>query len=108
MRTDKEFLDAMHKRAGEIEREARGRRARLTGLGATFGGLAAVVLFALLMPSFETASLSAEASARASLFAQSGALGHVVIGVTAFLLGVAVTVLCYRLQKGRDDRGGEP
>lgn len=108
MRTDKEFLDAMHARAERIERETRDRRARWIGLGATLGGLAAVVLLALVMPSFGTASLSAEASARASLFAESSALGYVVIGVTAFLLGAAVAVLCYRLRKDRDDGDGEP
>ena len=108
MRTDKEFLDAMHARAAGIERKARARRARAIGLGATLGGLAAVILLALVMPSFEAASLSVEASARASLFAESGALGYVVIGVTAFLLGAAVTVLCYRLRKDRDDGDGEP
>lgn len=105
MRTDREFLDAMHARAERIEREARVRRARLIGLGATCGGLAAVVLLALFMSSYEALSLPAEASARASLFTESSALGYVVIGVTAFLLGVAVTILCYRLRKDQD---GEP
>ena len=98
MRTDEEFLAAVHKRAAGIERETRGRRARLLGAGAVLGGLAAV----------QTAALPAEASFRASVFADAGALGYVVVGVTAFLLGAAVTVLCYRLRKNRDDGDDAP
>ena len=108
MRTDEEFLAAVHKRAAGIERETRGRRARLLGAGAVLGGLAAVVLLALLTPSVQTAALPAEASFRASVFADAGALGYVVVGVTAFLLGAAVTVLCYRLRKNRDDGDDAP
>ena len=108
MRTDEEFLAAMHKRAAGIERETRGRRAKLLGGGAVLGGIAAVVLLALLTPSIQTAALPAEASFRASIFADAGALGYVVVGVTAFLLGTAVTVLCYRLRKNRDDGDDEP
>ena len=108
MRTDEAFLSSMHKRAANIERETRARRARWIGVGATLGGLAAVVLLALLTPSVQTAALPAEASFRASVFADAGALGYVVVGVTAFLLGAAVTVLCYRLRKNRDDGDGEP
>ena len=108
MRTDEEFLAAMHKRAAGIERETRARRAKLLGGGAVLGGLAAVVLLALLTPSVQTAALPAEASFRASVFADAGALGYVVVGVTAFLLGAAVTVLCYRLRKNRDDGDDEP
>ena len=69
---------------------------------------AAVVLLALLTPSVQTAALPAEASFRASVFADAGALGCVVVGVTAFLLGAAVAVLCCRLRKDRDDGDDEP
>lgn len=102
MRTDKEFLDAMHKRAAEIEREERKRRAGVIGLGAQLGGLAAVIMLALAMPSFESKILSVEISARGSLFAMSGVLGYIVTGVTAFMLGAALTILCYRLKKYHD------
>lgn len=107
MRTDEEFIKAMHRRAADIRREERERHARIAGLGARLGGLAAVIMLALVMPSFETKFLSVESSARASLFAVSGVLGYIVIGVTAFMLGAAVTILCYRLRKNNDDEDGE-
>ena len=40
----------------------------------------------------------------ASIFHSGVALGYIVIGLLAFLLGVCVTVLCFRLrQMNRDD-----
>ena len=40
----------------------------------------------------------------ASIFHGGAALGYIVIGLLAFLLGVCVTVLCFRLrQMNRDD-----
>ena len=39
-----------------------------------------------------------------SIFQSSAALGYIVIGLLAFLLGVCVTVLCFRLrQMNRED-----
>ena len=40
----------------------------------------------------------------ASIFHSGAALGYIVIGLLAFLLGVCVTVLCFRLrQMNRED-----
>ena len=40
----------------------------------------------------------------ASMYGGGAALGYIVIGLLAFLLGVCVTVLCFRLrQMNRDD-----
>ena len=40
----------------------------------------------------------------ASIFHGAAALGYIVIGLLAFLLGVCVTVLCFRLrQMSRED-----
>ena len=41
----------------------------------------------------------------ASIFHSGAALGYIVIGLLAFLLGVCVTVLCFRLrQMNHEDR----
>ena len=39
----------------------------------------------------------------ASLFATAGVLGYVVTGILAFLLGIAVTVLCFRLRMWKNE-----
>ena len=44
----------------------------------------------------------------ASIFHGGAALGYIVIGLLAFLLGVCVTVLCFRLrQMNREDGQNE-
>ena len=45
----------------------------------------------------------------ASIFHGGAALGYIVIGLLAFLLGVCVTVLCFRLRQmsREDDRNKE-
>ena len=43
----------------------------------------------------------------ASLFSGSGALGYIVIALLSFLLGVSVTVFCFRLKKWQDERDRE-
>ena len=43
----------------------------------------------------------------ASMYGGSGALGYIVIGILAFLLGVCVTILCFRLRRmDREDALG--
>ena len=76
MRSHEERIAETKRRIGKIEREKRLRRNTITA-------------------GFETA---------ASIFHGGAALGYIVIGLLAFLLGVCVTVLCFRLQQmNRDD-----
>ena len=37
-----------------------------------------------------------------SIFAGSGFLGFLAVGIVAFLLGAAVTILCYRLKQWQE------
>ncbi len=47
-----------------------------------------------------------ELIAAAGLFAENGAFGYLVIGIVAFVLGVSVTVLCFRLRSQAQDKEG--
>ena len=38
------------------------------------------------------------------IFSDSSVLGFVVIGIVAFLLGIAVTMFCFYLKKRKDKR----
>lgn len=89
------------------EQENRRQRDRRTVALAAAACLALLVGASLAMPGiaariqindyagFETA---------AGIFRSSAALGYIVIGLFAFLLGVCVTVLCFRLrQMHRED-----
>ena len=112
MRTNEERVAALHRRAKELKRERRAHQVRITQVGAVAACFAVIVSLAILMPDY-AGSASAEGAAggvRASIFSGGGALGLVVVGITAFLLGIAVTLFCFYLkkwqkEKEKDDEG---
>ena len=107
MRSHEERVAETKRRIAKMEREKRLRRDKITMISAAAACLALIVGVSFVMPDiavkiqtggyvgFETA---------ASIFHGDAALGYIVIGLLAFLLGVCVTVLCFRLrQMNRDD-----
>ena len=108
MRSHEERVAEAKRRIAAGEQENRRQRDRRTVALAAAACLALLVGASLAMPGiaariqindyagFETA---------AGIFRSSAALGYIVIGLFAFLLGVCVTVLCFRLlQMHREDR----
>ena len=107
MRSHEERVAETKRRITKIERAKRRRRNTIAMASAVAACLALLVGASLAMPGiaakiqtgdyygFETA---------ASIFHGGAALGYIVIGILAFLLGVCVTVLCFRLrQMSRED-----
>ena len=107
MRSLEERVVETKRRIDKIEREKRRRRDTITMAAAVAACLVLLIGASLAMPgiaakiqtgdyaSFETA---------ASMYGGGAALGYIVIGLLAFLLGVCVTVLCFRLrQMNRED-----
>lgn len=110
MRSDKERAAEVKRRIAERERERKQRRGRLVTAAAAAACLAMIVGLSLLLPGMagqESGGYQGFAGA-ASIFCDSEALGYVVIGLLAFLLGVCVTILCFRLrQMEQEDRREE-
>lgn len=100
MRDTEERMRAALDRAEELKRQDR-RRGTYLAAAAVAVCLALVVGAAFAMPVW-TAQMAAAPEANgavtASLFSGSEVLGYLVIGILAFLLGAAVTVLCFRLR----------
>ena len=107
MRSHEERVAETKRRIAKIEREKRLRRDKITMVSAAAACLVLLIGASLAMPgiaakiqtgdyaSFETA---------ASMYGGGAALGYIIIGLLAFLLGVCVTVLCFRLrQMNRED-----
>ena len=102
MRSHEERVAETKRRIAKIEQEKRLRRNTVTMASAVAACLALLVGASLAMPGiaariqindytgFETA---------ASIFRSSAALGYIVIGLLAFLLGVCVTILCFQLRR---------
>ena len=104
MLTNKERTDEMHRRAARLERERRVRIARISGTAGAAISLVLIVAFSVFMSgSGETLRTAAAESMRGSIFSGSGALGYIIVGLLAFILGIAVTVFCFRLKKWQED-----
>ena len=110
MRSDKERAAEVKRRIAERERERRRRRGQLVTTGAAAACLALIVGLAFLLPGMsgqESGGYQGFAGA-ASMFRDGGAGGYIVMGLLAFLLGVCVTILCFRLrQMEQEDRREE-
>ena len=106
MRSHEERVAETKRRIAKIERAKR-RRNTITMASAVAACLALLIGASLAMPgiaaSIQTGDYSGFETA-ASIFHGGAALGYIVIGLLAFLLGVCVTVLCFRLrQMNRED-----
>ena len=106
MRTSEELAGRIRKRTAEIKRERQNKNRRawdrlciavclilVVGSGSFISGLAADV------PGGEIH----HTSGAASLIGSHAALGYILMGLMAFLLGVCVTMLLYRLHR-RNER----
>ena len=107
MRSLEERVVETKRRIAKIEREKRLRRNTITMASTVAACLALLIGASLAMPgiaaSIRTGDYSGFETA-ASIFHGGAALGYIVIGLLAFLLGVCVTVLCFRLrQMSRED-----
>ena len=113
MRSTDERIAAVQARSRALRRrEAKRRGLIISGLS-TAACIAAIFGFAFYIPGLlEGASPSSLGTSGAfgSILASGGALGFVIIGILAFCLGVAVTLLCVKLRERAllgDDADGE-
>ena len=107
MRSHEERVAETKRRIAKIEREKRLRRDKFTMISAVAACLVLLIGASLAMPgiaaNIQTGNYSGFETA-ASMYGGGAALGYIVIGLLAFLLGVCVTVLCFRLrQMNRED-----
>ena len=99
-------------RTAELHLRMRARRAKLrsrnraAAAGAIAACLSLTVLFAFAVSGAPVRAFDLPVGGTAaSIFAQNGALGYVLVALLAFCLGVAATLLCRRLKL--DEEGGD-
>ena len=105
MRSHEERVAETKRRIAKIEQEKRLRHNTVTMASAVAACLVLLIGASFAMPGI-AASIQAgdyaDFETAASMYGAS--LGYIVIGLLAFLLGVCVTVLCFRLrQMSRED-----
>ena len=108
MRSHEERVAETKRRIAKIEREKRRRRNTITMASAVAACLTLLIGASLAMPgiaaSIQTGNYSGFETV-ASMYGGGAALGYIVIGLLAFLLGVCVTVLCFRLRQMNRENG---
>ena len=106
MRSHEERVVETKRRIAAMERKKRLRRNTVTMASAVAACLVLLIGASLAMPgiaeSIQTGDYSGFETA-ASIFHGGAALGYIVIGLLAFLLGACVTVLCFRLRQMNQD-----
>ena len=107
MRSLEERVAEAKRRIAKMERAKRLRRDKITMISAAAACLALLIGASLAMSGIAAKIQAGDYSGfetAASIFHSGAALGYIVIGLLAFLLGVCVTVLCFRLrQMNRED-----
>ena len=106
MRSHEERVAETKRRIAKIEREKR-RRNTVTMVSAVAACLALLVGASFAMPGIAARAQAGDYAGfetAASMYGGGAALGYIVIGLLAFLLGVCVTILCFRLRQiSRED-----
>ena len=107
MRSHEERVAETKRRIAARQREKRLRRNTITMASAVAACLVLLIGASLAMPGIAATLQAGDYSGfetAASIFHGGAALGYIVIGLLAFLLGVCVTILCFRLrQMNRED-----
>ena len=102
MRSHEERVAETKRRIAKMEREKRRRRNTVTMASAVAACLVLLIGASLAMPGIAAKIQAGDYSGfetAASIFHSGAALGYIVIGLLAFLLGVCVTVLCFRIRQ---------
>ena len=110
MRTTEERLAAMHSRADELEKEKRDFTAKICYISAAVVAIAAMVLIVIVVPDMAVVSdpnaVSDALEMSGSIVSGSSALNSIIVGIGAFLLGVALTIFCYKVSRWHKAQGG--
>ena len=104
MRSNEERVAAVKRRVAQIERQKRQWRNRIAALASVAACLAVIVGISFAMPGIVERRIVGDYAGyetAASIFSDSAAVGYIIIGLLAFVLGVCVTVLCFKLRKFR-------
>ena len=102
MRTSEERARLIHRRTAEIKQERRIKRQRRLDAACMAICLLLVIGIGAMMPGLMRGAADGSIvhpSGTASLLGSHAALGYIIMGLLAFLLGVCVTVLLYRLRR---------
>ena len=104
MLTNKERTDELHKRVARIRAERKRRTAYISAAAGAAVSLALVIAVAAVMPGIAgNIDVTPTVGMSASILADGGVLGYVIVGLIAFLLGISFTIFCVKLKKWQSE-----
>ena len=105
MRSNEERIAEVKRRIAEKEYKKRLRREWAAAVCCVAACLAVIAGVSLSMPDIVS---RIEIETTATILGGSFALGYIVVGLLAFVLGVCVTVLCFRIRRlNEEEQTGE-
>lgn len=102
MRSHEERVAAVKRRIAEVEQQKKLHRNRFVMVSSISACLVLIVSLSVAMANIIkqiTVGNYSVFEMTASIFGSGEALGYLLIGLTSFVLGICVTVLCFRIQK---------
>ncbi len=110
MRTNEERVRLIQNRTAEIKQEKRKKKQWMLDIVCITACLLLVINIGIVMSELTTeieGENIAGPSGMASMIGSHPAVGYIVMGLLAFILGVCVTVLLYRLKRRNEHEGWE-
>ena len=110
MRTNEERAGLVRRRTAELKRARQNKKRHAINAACIAACLLLVTGIGAWMPEWMKGAAGTgvrHASGAASLVGSHDALGYIMMGLLAFLLGVCVTVILYRLRRRSDHRRRE-
>ena len=99
MRTSEERVAELHRRMAAMKQAKARRKYRLICAAAYAACLTVTVLAAMGVSRLPVQAGAATNGITGSVFAGNDALGYIVVGLLALILGAMVTVFCFRLRR---------
>lgn len=100
MRSHEERIAEVRRRIAEKERQKRRTQRRIAAVSCIAACLAVIIVASFAMPGISgqmTPGISSGYETAATILGGGAAPGYIIIGLLSFLLGVCVTILCFRV-----------
>ncbi|MBR6474778.1 MAG: hypothetical protein IKS98_04950 [Lachnospiraceae bacterium] len=108
LKSNEQRIAEMHKRAAMIVHNEREAKAKIYYVCAGLVAAAAMFFIVFILPGISGISGAGTVNGSAdvmvgSIFTDGDALNYIVVGICAFVLGVILTIFCYRLNKWKKE-----
>ena len=111
MRSHEERIAEVRRRITEKERQKRRKQRKIATVSCIVACLAVIIGASFAMPGISgqmTPEGSSGYETAATILGSGAAPGYIIIGLLSFLLGVCVTILCFRIHLlDKEDQAGQ-